>query len=198
MRRRRLHDHDTEEAYVHRSLILALAWLVTACDRAPEITSPAPTLHIHGGTHHTGPLSPEVKREVVHLRKMTAPFHDFQAAAEAGWETQITGCFSDPALGGMGYHYGNTALIDGTVEAFKPELLLYEPDKNGRLRFVAVEYIVPFAAWTAAEPPKVHGQSFHRNEAFGLWVLHVWHVRKNPDGVFADWNPKVSCRFATR
>jgi hypothetical protein len=27
-------------------------------------------------------------------------------------------------------------------------------------------------------------------------VLHVWHFRENPSGVFADWNPRVSCQYA--
>jgi hypothetical protein len=184
---------------MHRSLFLsipALAYLMVACDRPSAVTSPALA---HGG--HAAPsqdvaISGEVEREVARLRQLTAPFHRFETAAAAGWGTQITGCFSDPTLGGMGYHYGNVALIDGTVDALAPELLLYEPQKNGRLRLVAVEYIVPFTAWTAAAPPRLFEQSFHRNEAFGLWVLHVWHYRHNPSGMFTDWNPDVSCKHA--
>jgi hypothetical protein len=37
------------------------------------------------------------------------------------------GLISDSTLGGMGFHHGNTGLIDGTVELLRPELLLYEP-----------------------------------------------------------------------
>jgi hypothetical protein len=96
----------------------------------------------------------------------------------------------------MGFHYGNPDLIDDTPQQFKPELLVYEPQKNGRLRLVAVEYIVPFDAWTSEEPPSLHGIAFHRNEAFGLWVLHAWIWKYNPDGIFADWNPRASCRYA--
>jgi hypothetical protein len=129
---------------------------------------------------------------------VTARFHDIQAAAKAGWSTRITDCFEDPTLGGMGFHYGNTALIDDKVDALQPELLLYEPQKNGALRFVAVEYIVPFTAWTRPAPPRLYGLDFHRNEAFGLWVLHVWHFRENPRGTFVDWNPRVSCQYATQ
>lgn len=79
------------------------------------------------------------------------------------------------------------------MNALEPELLLYEPQKNARLRLVAVEYIVPFGAWTAHDPPELFGQSFHRNEAFGIWALHVWHFRHNSRGMFADWNPAVTC-----
>ena len=78
----------------------------------------------------------------------------------------------------------------------KPELLVCEPQRNGRLPLVAVEFIVPFTAWTAPEPPSVHGLSFHRNEVFRLWVIHAWIGKNNPAGTFTDWNPEVACRFA--
>lgn len=181
-----------------KALFLALT---TAACAEPAVTATAPaermTPAAHSSMHRSGAESEATRREVARLRDLTRPFHKFQNAVDAGWGTRITDCFSDPALGGMGYHYGNPALIDGSVDALQPELLLYEPLKNGKLRFVAVEYIVPFAAWTQSSPPRLYGQDFHRNEAFGLWVLHVWHVRDNPRGIFADWNPRVTCRYAT-
>ena len=189
----------TPEVSMYRPLSLgvaALAYFIVACDRPAEVTSPALAHAGHASPSQNVAASAKVQREIASLRQLTARFHNFETAAAAGWGAQITGCFSDPALGGMGYHYGNVALIDGTVDVLEPELLLYEPQKNGRLRFVAVEYIVPFTAWTAAQPPRLFDQSFHRNEAFGLWVLHVWHYRHNPSGIFADWNPDVSCEFA--
>jgi len=188
-----------KEVPMHRSLSLAisaLAYLMVACDRPAEVTSPSLSHSGHAASQNVA-ISGQVQRDIARLRDLTAPFHEFETAAAAGWGTQITGCFSDPSLGGMGYHYGNVNLIDGTVDVLEPELLLYEPQKNGRLRLVAVEYIVPFGQWTAAEPPRLFDQSFHRNEAFGLWVLHVWHYRNNPSGMFADWNPNVSCEFAS-
>jgi hypothetical protein len=139
---------------------------------------------------------PEVSRWLAGLRQATAKFHDIDAAARAGWADEITPCMELPGTGGMGYHYGNTTLFDAVPQEFAPELLVYEPQKNGRLRLVAVEYIVPFTAWTAASPPSLHGIDFHRNETFGLWVLHAWVWKNNPAGMFADWNPEVSCTFA--
>ena len=185
----------------HRTLAFAAlassaAVALVACgDRSQPTSVSAPSHAAHASAQQVAPVSGEVQRQVADLRAVTAAFHDFDAAARAGWGTQITGCFSDPS-GGMGYHYGNPALIDGVVDASQPELLLYEPQKNGKLRFVAVEYIVPFTAWAAPAPPQLYGLSFHRNEAFGLWVLHVWHFRENPRGMFADWNPRVSCDYA--
>ena len=182
---------------MRRALVPTLACLVVACEPPAEPpTSPQARHASHATVSHAAAGGAE--REIAQLRALTARFHDFDAAVKAGWGAKITECFSDPQLGGMGYHYGNTALIDGVVDAQKPELLLYEPQKNGKLRFVAVEYIVPFTAWTAAQPPTLYGQSFHRNEAFGLWVLHVWHFRHNPSGIFMDWNPTVSCAYSGR
>jgi hypothetical protein len=99
--------------------------------------------------------------------------------------------------GGMGFHYGDTNLIDSTVEEFAPELLLFEPQKNGKLRLVAVEYIVPFTAWTEPEPPTLHGLSFHANDTFQVWALHAWVEQNNPAGIFQDWNPRISCKHAS-
>lgn len=187
---------------MHRSLlslprvtITCVATLtLAACKESAEPTSSDARSHsTHVSRVQATDLPAGVRQEIARLRAATAAFRDFQTAVNAGWGTQITGCFQDPALGGMGYHYGNTALIDGTVEALKPELLLYEPRKNGKHQFVAVEYIVPFTAWTSDEPPQLYGQSFHRNQAFGIWALHVWTVRRNPSGIFADWNPRVAC-----
>jgi hypothetical protein len=178
--------------------LVSLSVGIAACRDQTEPTSPQP--HVAGGhemARQDRPVSGDVQRQIARLRAATAQFHDFDRAVEAGWSAPIPDCFSDPVLGGMGYHYGNPALIDGTVEALEPELLVYEPRKNGELRFVAVEYIVPYDAWTSAEPPTLYGQSFHRNDAFDIWVLHVWHFRNNPSGMFADWNPRVSCEFAT-
>ena len=186
---------------MHRSLSLvlpALASLVVACDRVSDATSPAHAHGSHAAPSHSTVVSAEVERRIADLRQLTAPFHAFETAVDAGWGMPIPGCFSDPVLGGMGHHYGNAALIDGRVDELEPELLVYEPQKNGRLRLVAVEYIVPFGEWTGTEPPRLFDQSFHRNDAFGLWVLHVWHFRHNPSGLFADWNPTVSCAFAAR
>lgn len=191
------HPHSRVAAFP----ILAVAWLfalaLSACTDPTPVTAPGiqATPGHAVGMHPDGP-SGELRRAIARLRHRTARFNRFESAVEAGWSARITECFADPELGGMGFHYGNPGLIDGTVDALQPELLLYEPQKNGRLRFVAVEYIVPFTAWTEAEPPQLYGQSFHKNEAFGIWVLHVWHVRKNPRGIFADWNPRVSCKYA--
>jgi len=189
-------DRSLPRSFTFAAVACGAALALVACEQRSQPTSPEALAHsVHASTRDANVVSGDVERQIARLRAVTAPFHDFQTAVDAGWGTQITACFSDPQ-GGMGYHYGNTALIDGVVDALKPELLLYEPQKNGKLRYVAVEYIVPFTAWTGDVPPQLYGQAFHRNGAVGLWVLHVWHFRNNPRGMFADWNPRVTCDHA--
>jgi hypothetical protein len=138
-----------------------------------------------------------LNEELAALRRATAPFHQFKTATAAGWSAKITDCMTDPA-GGMGFHYGNPALIDGSVQVESPELLLYEPDKNGGLSLVAVEYIIPYTAHSrAAAPPVLFGQKFQPNDLFQLWGLHAWVWKDNPSGMFANWNPRVTCQYAS-
>ena len=59
-------------------------------------------------------------------------------------------CIDKPGEGTMGVHYVNGALVgDPEEDAATPEALVYEPTRNGRLRLVAVEYVVIKAAWDA-------------------------------------------------
>ena len=105
----------------------------------------------------------------------------------------------------MGIHFANVALVgDGEVNAATPEALVYEPKPNGRLRLVAVEYIVFQADWDAthSSPPSLFGQEFELMSApnrYGLppfYELHAWIWKHNPSGMFNDWNPRVSCAAA--
>jgi hypothetical protein len=140
----------------------------------------------------------DVNKDLATLRRVTASFHEFDKATAAGWSTKITGCMVDPTLGGMGFHYGNTALIDGTARVDQPELLLYEPEKNGNLRLVAVEYIIPYTFHSReSAPPVLFGKEFKQNDVFQLWGLHAWVWENNPSGMFANWNPNVNCDNTT-
>jgi len=176
---------------------LALASLVglglSACDTAP-LAPAAPDVAVSAPTAQRA-LGAAVNQDLAALRRLTAPFHNIGKAAAAGWSFQLTPCL-EIALGAQGFHYANVAYIDGEANLLEPELLLYEPQENGRLRLVGIEYIVPLTAWTSSEPPRLFGRDFHVNEAFQVWALHVWTWRHNPSGLFADWNPTVSCAAA--
>jgi len=165
---------------------------------------------------HPGTLAPDAAAaavtanastasQIAALRRLVAPFHDFETASQAGWSTPITPCLvagdlpSTPGTGAMGFHFGNLAYIQdgGVVDLLQPELLLYEPEQNGKRRFVGVEYIVPFTDHPAdADPPTLLGQEFAPVPEFGVWGLHIYVGRENPSGIFAPWNPKVTCEDA--
>jgi hypothetical protein len=125
------------------------------------------------------------------------------------------------SLGAMGIHYFRPDLLgitappsprvngNGTHTDFrKPSILIYEPQADGSLQLVAVENLVFAAAWRAAghkEPPTFHGEKWDSmvddpkttvDEAHMFephFDRHVWLYRENPNGVFAQFNPAVSC-----
>jgi hypothetical protein len=114
-------------------------------------------------------------------------------------------CIDNPGVGAMGVHYVNGDLVGTTaVNPLKPEALVYEPQKNGRLSLVAVEYVTFQAQWDATHkaPPSLFGHRFMLTpdgNRFGLpafYSLHAWIWKHNPDGTFAMWNPIVHCRSA--
>jgi hypothetical protein len=161
-----------------RAVAVLLAGSLVACNDAP--TRPD--------------LTPEQQRDLDALHRVTATYTDFARAQAAGYSERLTDCMSD-ATGGMGFHYGKPAFIDGEARLEEPEILMYEPQRDGSLQLVGIEYVVPLSA--AANPPSLFGLTFHRNEAFQLWVLHVWLYRDNPSGMFTDWNPTVTCAAAS-
>lgn len=106
----------------------------------------------------------------------------------------------------MGYHYVNFSLIDLDIDNQNPEVLVYEPQKNGTLRLVAAEFIVPAIPWHMTHdddyPPTFEGQVFDDNRDFTKggppfphYQLHVWIWKNNPKGIFAQYNPNVNCDY---
>jgi hypothetical protein len=143
-------------------------------------------------------LAPAVQKDIATLRESTEHLRDFETARDfGGWSVMITGCMDDPVAGGMGFQYGNPKLIDDSVRVDAPELLLYEPEKNGHLRLVGVEYVVPLSEWKSATPPRLFGRDFAVNATFQIWTLHVWAWEHNPNGMFAEWNPRVTCDYTS-
>ena len=123
------------------------------------------------------------------VRHATAAFHDLDKAIAAHYG-RLLPCFDLPGVGGMGQHYVDTSRLDATIEANRPEALVYEVEGD-RLKLVAVEYIVPWTAWAPTAPPQLFGRSFFRNTTLHLWALHAWIWRPNPSGMFANYNPAV-------
>jgi hypothetical protein len=146
-------------------------------------------------------------------RAATAQFQRFDAAQAAGYTARVVdlnglACIDDIVnhTGGMGIHYLNPNLLDGNVDESTPELVIYEPTDNGRLRLVAVEYLVLRSAWETAHPgasrPTLFGQQMELVQAgnrYGLpdfYELHAWIWKNNPLGMHNDWNPDVTCAYA--
>jgi hypothetical protein len=180
-----------------RNTILSLAVLAVAAaaacsSDAPTTSSPALTRssHAHGAARDDRPLDANTLQRLARLRAATARYHDLDKANAAGFNMEVTGCLDDPS-GGMGFHWADLTRFDATVEETNPEILVFAPKPGGGTRLVAVEYAVPLTA--SPTPPTAFGREFHVNTTFGLWVLHAWVWEPNPAGMFADWNPRVSC-----
>jgi len=171
--------------------LLALA-LAVACSDNSVAPSDA-TIGDLGAT--LAALPPEVNREIARLRRATAAFQQYPRAYDAGYRDQFPEGCMEIAEGAQGYHYIDFSLI-GTLDVEKPQLLMYEPQANGRLNLVGVEYIFP--GEPTDPPPTLLGREFVYSDVYEVWILHVWAWRGNPhpDGIFANWNPLVSCRHA--
>jgi hypothetical protein len=95
----------------------------------------------------------------------------------------------------MGYHWINGSLIDAVFDPLQPEVLLYATGPGGNLRLVAVEYIVLDVGQTRptfdGHPLDVRGAPFLASVPH--WTQHVWLYEENPSGIFAKFNPNISC-----
>ena len=124
-------------------------------------------------------------------------------------------------LGAMGVHYFRPDLlgitgppdprVNGTgthTDFLTPAVLIYEPQADGSMALVAVENLTFEAAWKAAgntERPSFHGVPYDHmvddpatpvDEAHMFephYDRHVWLFRDNPNGMFVQFNPNVTC-----
>jgi hypothetical protein len=161
--------------------------------------------------------------DLAEARNATAAYHDLETAKAAGYSVELPDtsgetCIAnldDPAAGAMGVHMVNLGLLDDpstdaalddtTLDPTRPEALVYEKRNDGTLKLVAVEYVVFQAAWEAehgaGSTPSLFGVDFQPNDGtrFGLppfFALHAWIWKPNPTpltGIFAAWNPRVTC-----
>lgn len=140
------------------------------------------------------------------VRESTERFRDVAVAVEEGYQL-LFGCVSGDEGGAMGMHYANMALVDDDVlDPARPEIVIYEPTSNGRLRLIGADYLIYADKWHAKNPastPELMGQLLHLFQSpnrFGLrdfYTLHVWAWKENPNGAFVNWHPRVSCEAFT-
>jgi hypothetical protein len=136
------------------------------------------------------------------VRQGTKQFVNVNNATAAGYGPFL-GCVTGTDHGAMGIHYVNgTVLSTNALNPAMPTALIYEPQANGALRLVGVEFIVDATTWLAANnntPPVLEGQVFNyvgapnRFNINSFFELHVWAWRDNPQGSYVDWNNNVSC-----
>jgi hypothetical protein len=137
------------------------------------------------------------------VRNATAQYQD---VSKATGYTPVLGCVSGSDHGAMGIHYANTSLVagqtllsNGQLDATRPQALIYEPQSNGQLKLVGVEFIILASVLPPNSTPQVEGHLMQFIDApnrYGLpafFELHVWAWRENPQGSFVDWNNHVSC-----
>lgn len=148
----------------------------------------------HGGSGHGRSDSSDdwrddddQRRLVKILRHVTDDYRWLENAEADGYQ-KVTECIEKPGVGAMGFHYAKQELIDDKTQARKPEVLVYMPNKYGRYKLVAAEFIS-----TATERPSIAGLDFDDGPFPGSYALHAWVWRDNPDGMFAAYNPDLNC-----
>ncbi|MFF9211450.1 MULTISPECIES: hypothetical protein [unclassified Streptomyces] len=137
---------------------------------------------------------PALQGQLARTYEATAKYGYLPNALADGYEAHL--CLARDQ-GGMGYHYFNPSLF-GSLDPAKPAGLLYEDDGRGGRRLVGVEWVVPTAD-AQGKRPQIFGQDFQGPMAGhypGMprhYDLHAWLYKPNRNGLFAQWNPDVSC-----
>jgi hypothetical protein len=174
------------------AVALALSALGASFAQSPEI---------HAQTHTALHDRTQAGALVKVVREATERFRDVRVAEAEGYALKL-GCVSGGEYGAMGLHYVNFPLVlDGALDPTRPEIVIYEPLPNGRLRLIGADYLVLASDWDSKNqsPPELMGQLLHLFESpnrFGLpnfYTLHVWAWKENPTGTFTNWHAKVSC-----
>ena len=133
---------------------------------------------------------------------VAARYHSFEQAEKDGYTIAGEPCVVE-APGTMGIHAINPPLMaDPAIDPLRPEILLYVPKENGKLELVGLEYWKADAdglLGTDGDRPSLFGQPFdgpmpgHNPFMPVHYDLHVWLYADNPSGLFAPFNPTLSC-----
>lgn len=186
---------------MYRSVLLMLALVALAAPAAmasdlgslPEEGLAAPV-----GSGMSAQDSPAGIDPLAVARLSTARYQRLEAAEEDGF-VPLFECIEHATDGAMGFHYINPDRFDGELKLTEPEALVYEELPNGQFKLVAVEFVIPAAAWSEAEAPTFLGQTLRYKTTVGphevdpYYEVHVWVWGHNPSGMYADWNPTVAC-----
>ena len=151
----------------------------------------------------TGTTDPQVLKELAQVRQATDKYHDVNVALADGF-IQTPTCVESPD-GGMGIHFINiTRLMDPAVNILEPEILLYVQTDDG-MKLLGVEYWFSIGKPDTHVPnpappsPVIFGRTLdgpmeqHEPGQPPHYDLHAWVWKANPSGIFAPFNPNVSC-----
>jgi hypothetical protein len=135
----------------------------------------------------------DLNKALATMRRVTAAYHDLEAAIADGF-VLLHPCEERPGEGPVGTVYVHIGrLLDPAIDPALPEALIYEPRENGGPKLVGVEFAMLYGHWNEPDPPTFFGHSFQPEEEFGVYALHAWVWLDNPEGMFAEANPRVSC-----
>jgi hypothetical protein len=200
----------------------ALAILTTVAAAALVIPGEAARIDASSAPRPGEPSLAEVRRATERFRDVKVALAEGYIRDPANMCETAEMMGKPPELGGMGIHYFRPDMLGitsppnprvtgiGTHTDFrKPAILIYEPQADGSLALIAVENLVFAKAWTEAghhAPPTFHGVPYDTmiddpatsiDEAHNFDLhhdRHVWLYRENPNGVFAQFNPRVTCK----
>ena len=212
----------TQGAGWSQYLIAAVAVVsLVGCSERSNPAAPAALSSAAGSESGAVKGEPGLGPDLAAVKAATAQFHQVERAIEAGYQDPTGSHCEQIAIGAMGIHSANPALLQSqALDPLQPEVLLYLPKEDGGFRLIGVEYVQTVlvrnpatgavSPWMAQTPwpsnftvvtptPQLFGQTFQGPMPGHLpgmpwhWDLHVWVWNNNPSGTFAQWNPAVSC-----
>jgi hypothetical protein len=183
-----------------RSSFLSLTVLAVAASIAL-----APRVSYAQGKSTAAPMSADLQAAKAALAKYSDPL----AAVKDGYYSTVA-CIDFPKgatdgpmeypPGAMGVHFLNPGNIGPTLDASKPQVLIYEPHGD-KLVLTAAEWFMPVAI-AGANAPSIFGQKLmgpmdgHEPimpASLKHYDLHVWLWKNNPRGMFTSTNAAVKC-----
>ena len=157
------------------------------------------------------PAAPALSPDLDSVRAALSKYKDPVQAVHDGFLSTLA-CIDFPsgategsmkfAPGAMGVHFLNMGNVGPTLDPMKPQVLMYEPTKDGKLVLVAAEWFMPAQLVTGDTPPSILGQQLQgpmdghapiMPPELRHYDLHVWLWKNNPAGMFSPTNPDVKC-----
>ena len=171
-------------------MLLCGTFLFTSC-KQQDISEPKSEAATAGNDQSNFDLQSGTKnlatlRELAAARAATEKYKNIDSAFADGYID------INVVMPNMGYHFQKSGLVDSVFDFRHPEFLVYNKRADSTFQLVALEYGIPlFQSEDAPEGFAGSQDVWDHNDEFGLWLLHAWIWKYNPDGIFNPTNPKV-------